>query len=620
MPSVCGIIRPSGPSQDSRLESMLRRTRHYQWLVARRHSVPARGVALGVVTLDTVPDGDALFTPDGQSALLLDGEIYNAAEEGDRLQTAGIRLETAGAAEVLYRGWLAEGPQFLARLHGLFTAILWDAARNEVTIVTDRFGMRPTYVARPEGALLVSSEVKALLVDPSVDRTGSETGFSQFFAFGYFFNEDTLFRGIRALPPACYATYQLADGHYEERSYAAAGNAEAATSRDTTALTERLDTALTAAVARRARTGEQLGLSLSGGLDARTLLALVPPSSTLTTVSIGIDGSIDHRGASELARLSGVTHHRHLLDEGFLGQFERHLREMILLTDGHYLDQGIVMPTLPLYRTLGIEKLLRGHAGELLHMTKAYAFSLDDTAIRASESSLEEWLLSHLTAYMLQGVPADIFTVDVRAGARESLSVAYGRTVARTEPVDRVWQLFLTERLHRETALSMHKFGCFAHVRMPYLDNDVVDALLAMPAALKLGDQLQTAILKRHRPEFLDVVNSNTGARMGAGALETMVAKLRLRVYGKLGVRGYQPYERLGLWLKRDLRSMVERTLLGEAFLSRGLFRPDVARRVVEQHMSGQANHTFLLMSLVIFELGQQMLEDPEGFVEATRA
>jgi hypothetical protein len=33
--------------------------------------------------------------------------------------------------------------------------------------------------------------------------------------------------------------------------------------------------------------------------------------------------------------------------------------------------------------------------------------------------------------------------------------------------------------------------------------------------------------------------------------------------------------------------------------------------------MSGRANHTFLLMSLVIFELGQQMLADPPAFAEA---
>ena len=54
---------------------------------------------------------------------------------------------------------------------------------------------------------------------------------------------------------------------------------------------------------------------------------------------------------------------------------------------------------------------------------------------------------------------------------------------------------------------------------------------------------------------------------------------------------------------------MVDRVLLSDAFLQRGLFRADAVRRVVSEHYGG-ANHTFLLMSLICFELGQQMLEN----------
>jgi hypothetical protein len=150
----------------------------------------------------------------------------------------------------------------------------------------------------------------------------------------------------------------------------------------------------------------------------------------------------------------------------------------------------------------------------------------------------------------------------------------------------------------------MHMFEQFVGVRQPYLDNDVVDSLFAMPASMKLGDVLQTGLLRKVRPAFLDVANSNTGARMGAGRLETEFAKLRLRVGAKLGLKGYQPYERLGLWLRRELRPLVETTLSNEEFLATGMVRPDAVKRVVQQHMDNQANHTFLIMSLVIFALG----------------
>jgi hypothetical protein len=52
--------------------------------------------------------------------------------------------------------------------------------------------------------------------------------------------------------------------------------------------------------------------------------------------------------------------------------------------------------------------------------------------------------------------------------------------------------------------------------------------------------------------------------------------------------------------------------LLGDQFFARGLFRADAVKRVVDEHMTSRANHTFLLMSLLIFEMGQQMLSNPE--------
>ena len=61
---------------------------------------------------------------------------------------------------------------------------------------------------------------------------------------------------------------------------------------------------------------------------------------------------------------------------------------------------------------------------------------------------------------------------------------------------------------------------------------------------------------------------------MGAGPAVTALAHFRMRVSAKLGLPGYQPYERLGLWLKRELSPLVDRLVLGDAFLSRGICRP----------------------------------------------
>jgi hypothetical protein len=129
---------------------------------------------------------------------------------------------------------------------------------------------------------------------------------------------------------------------------------------------------------------------------------------------------------------------------------------------------------------------------------------------------------------------------------------------------------------------------------------------------LKMGDTIQSFMLRQHRPGFLDVINANTGTRPGAAALRKQLALTRLRVLSKLGVAGYQPYERLGLWLRRRLHPFVSALLLSDRSLDRGLFDPAMVRRIIDDHRTGRRNHTFLLMAMLIFETGQRQFVDDD--------
>jgi asparagine synthetase B (glutamine-hydrolysing) len=313
-----------------------------------------------------------------------------------------------------------------------------------------------------------------------------------------------------------------------------------------------------------------------------------------------------------MARLTHRTHHQYMLGEGFLESFEEHLRHMVRLTDGHYLSQCIVMPTLKAYRELGIRVLLRGHAGELMHMRKAYNFSLDKTALALrDENELEDWLFRRLQAYLLEGAGADLFSPPHRHAiqelARASLRDGLRESEGLQPLVHRIWHMFLSQRLRRETAMSLVKFGSVVETRLPLLDNELVEALFAAPPELKMDETIQAHILRRRRPELLDVINVNTGAKMNAGSVGRLVGGLRQRIFAKLGVRGFQPYERLGLWLRRELRPLVSTLLLADETLERGVFDPSTIRKVVHAHFQGK-NHTFLLLALMTFEMGQREL------------
>ena len=622
MPGICAVIDNTQPADvPTVLGRMVRRMTHHPWYVVGQRADESSGVGLGRVSLGLVNTAEQPVTAaDGRIVVVMDGELVDYHQQRRTLEAAGCQFRADSHAEVLLAGYRTGGKDFFRTVGGKFTALIWDARRRRLIATNDRFGMKPLYYARLPGRLLVASEIKAILADPAVSRKPSMRGISQFFAYGHYLADDTSLAAVRLLPPAGWLVFDAAEDRLSVDRYWQFSTAGPQKCKPHEWL-DRLDVAFKRAVDRTVLDTPRLGLALSGGLDARTILAVIDHDRVRpTTVAMEIEGCRDHRSATELAALVNCPHHNYVLRSDFLDHFEKHLDRMVYLTDGQYLSQCIVMPTLPFYREHGIDVLLRGHAGELMHMNKAYNFSISRRELGIqSEAGLEDWAFSHLRAYMLEAVDGPLLAprhgveldaVDVDALARDSLRQCLQESAGMEPLVQRIWHLFITQRSRRETALSLMKFGSQVETRLPYIDNELVDLLMAVPPGMKLGETIQADILRRRRPEFLDVINVNTGTRMGAGRTARKWAGLRQKVLAKLQVRGYQPYERLGLWLRRELVPLVERILLDDRCLERGIFQPDTVRSVVRQHFRNQRNHTFLIMALMIFELAQRKFVD----------
>lgn len=627
MPGICGLFNNTPHKDIAALHGeMIGRLKHHSWYVQQQHVDLAAGIAVGRVSLgfvNTTPQ--PAFNEDRSLLAVMEGELYDYEEHRRTLAGIGHQFQGASHAEILLHGYESGGKEFFRQLHGCFAAALFDTRNRRLILVNDRFGMKPLYYAKLPGRLLFAPEIKALLADPEVSRGHNRRGIAQFFTFGQLLGEDTFLEAVRILPAAGWLTYDGTHDQVTLERYWQLEGGQGSLGKTQAEILDRLDEAFKRAVDRCVAGNDHLGLSLSGGLDARTMLAVIDHERVpITSVTLGIEGSLDHRSSAELAALTNRRHHSFTLNAEFLSEFKQHMSRLVHLTDGHYLSQCITLPTLPFYRELGIEVLLRGHAGELLHMDKAYSFSLDREALALrDESALEAWLFRHLRAFVSTEGSAALFGPaqddEMTALARESLRASLAESRGLEPLLHRIWHLFITQRLRRETALSMAEFGSVVETRLPYLDNELIDLLLAVPPELKIGDTIQTHILRRHQPAFLRVVNSNTGARLGAGPLARFLAKARLKVLSKLGVRGYQPYERLGRWLREDLRPLVSSLLLEERCLERGVFNPEAVKTIVGHHLKGERNHTFILMAMMIFELGQRELLDGEDLAMSSK-
>ncbi len=598
---------------------MLDRMRHESWYRHCAHVEPDLGLAMGRMSLGYAPQPPKpAVSEDGTMIALMEGEIYNA----DRLR-ATLGLVSQGApcqdpTELLLRGFQTQGLSFLRQVSGSFSAVIWDRNARRIHVITDRFATRPLYFATSDCRFVFGSQIATLIVDPTVSRAVSPRGLAQFFTFGHNLGNDTLLEAVRVVPAATCLTYDIQRGDVSAETYWSTTDVKERPAASQLETLSEITEAFQRAVESRVASTPNLGLALSGGLDARTILGVIDAQAVdLKTVCLGMQGCRDHKSAQQLADFFGCEHHNHTLDTAFLADYASHLERMVRLTDGQYLSQCIVMPTFPLYRKLGIRVLLRGHAGELMHMRKAYSFSLDREGLQiATDLQLADWLLRHLQAYLMDGVEVPLFRAPYADSlgelAKQSLADSLSPLQAIDPPLQRVWHLFVNERLRRETMLSMVKFNSIVEPRLPYLDNDLVEILLASPPELKLGEEIQTHILRRRRPEFLNVVNTNTGTRMGAGQGRLAYAAVYSKVMAKLGMPGYQPYERLGLWLRRELSGLVHEILLSDQCLDRGVFDPAGVRRVVDNHHTNRRNHTFLLLAMMVFESGQRLIHGEE--------
>src|SRR5215210_2949076 len=135
--------------------------------------------------------------------LVFNGELYNYRELRDELRRLGHDFKTEGDAEVLLHAWAEWDEAALDRLNGMFAFAIWDHVRRSLVAAVDPFGEKPFYFWHDTERLVFASEVKALLLDPSVQASPDEDALASFVGRSVFPEPaKSFFLGIGRLPAA----------------------------------------------------------------------------------------------------------------------------------------------------------------------------------------------------------------------------------------------------------------------------------------------------------------------------------------------------------------------------------------------------------------------------------
>jgi asparagine synthase (glutamine-hydrolysing) len=636
MCGICGILTvDSGFIPERRLLERMRDS------IAHRgpdgsglHLAP--GVGLGhrrLSIVDVAHGQQPMYSEDRRFVIVYNGEVFNHPALKPELEAAGIQYRTRSDTETVLHLYRRLGERAVERMRGMFAFAIWDGLERRLFLARDRYGVKPLYYShRPDGTLIFGSEIKSLL--PALDDRAilNREALPDFLANHAPSGEDTLFAGIRRLPPGHTLTWQ--DGRISIRQYwdvhfADGRAAPPAGSEAERTLIEEYRERFTEAVRLRLMSDVPLGMFLSGGIDSAAITATMATlvKEPIRTFSV----AFAEREANELeyARMVATayhTEHREIVispaqffaelprlvwheDEPiahpssvalyFVSQLaSRHVKVVLTgegsdetlagynryrVTEYNARLGSLYQRYLPGFARHGLQRALAGlPVTSRLRQRAARTFLM-------RRPDLDELYFDNFAVFG-RHAQHDLLLPELRAQLRAvDPYAAYHRALARVTGKPLVSQLlyadiktYLHELLMKQDQMSM---AASIESRVPFLDHPLTEWVASLPPAMKLRGTTTKWILR-----------------------QAMQGRLPPRILERRKMGFPVP---IGGWLRGGWAPLLDEYVTGPRPRARGLFDADALAHLVGEHMSG-INHSERLWALLTFEIWARVFLDGE--------
>lgn len=285
--------------------------------------------------VDLSGGGQPMGNETGRRHIIYNGEVFNHADLRPELERAGHRYDNRSDTETLLHAWEEYGAASVTRFRGMFAYCIWDQDRKTLFCARDRMGIKPFYYWWDGKTFVFGSEIKALLEHPLLSARLNHSQLAEYLAFGYGSGEETLFAGIRKLPPGHTLTLEFAGAAPRiaiERYWdvPAPKTGPGGDPTDEAGWTRELRRRLEETVEMRLMADVPLGMFLSGGVDSSALAALMQRmvSQPVKTFSVGYaEAAYSELGyAEQVAQALGTDHHEVKIG---MAEFFGHLPKLI---------------------------------------------------------------------------------------------------------------------------------------------------------------------------------------------------------------------------------------------------------------------------------------------------
>ena len=593
--AMCDAIAHRGPDSDG-------------FFVANEIAMGMRRLSI----IDVHGGRQPISNEDGSVTVVFNGEIYNHHALRQQLENSGHRFSTRSDTEVLVHLYEDFGTDMVSRLHGMFAFSIWDSKRQQLLIARDRTGMKPlSYMYTPAG-FVFCSELRSLWAYGSSNLRVSAGAVMQYLAFGYVPDPDSIFEGVRKLPPGHLLLWSQAKG-VELRQYWSPPLPDVSLN-DENVLVEELKVKLDQAVASHLESEVPLGAFLSGGLDSSTVVALMSrhAAGRVRTFSIGFaESDYDESAAARaVAEAFGTDHTDFIVRPNVEEMFS----SVAAMFDEPFADSSAIATFLvaQLARR-SVTVALSGDGGdELFGGYTRYGETLDRGFKGESVTGKLLATLGLMLPHIFPGrnrlidmgrsrwgqyASTVVLPVRVDEGGVARRNLPGGLTLIanqlRTQVSDRMADDFAAAMMRADlqtylpgdilTKVDRTSMAVSLEARVPLLDFDLVDFALRIPGSLR--------------------VTPGESKRLFRRAIKGLVPDFVL-------TRPKKGFEvPLGDWFRGPLRHRIE-ALRDKSTEIRPYVDKSAVDRLVFEHVIGRRDHSSLLWRLIVLDFWLTALKE----------
>ncbi|PID78151.1 MAG: asparagine synthase (glutamine-hydrolyzing) [Deltaproteobacteria bacterium] len=560
--------------------------------------------------------------------VVFNGEIYNFLELKKELQSKGHIFSTKSDTETIIYSYLEYGDCFLEKLRGMFAIALWDKRQGRLVLARDRVGKKPLYYYFDGKRLFFASELKSLMALDDIPRSMDYKALDCYFSFGYVPSPFSIIKNIKKIEPGHMAVCSLNKG-LEHRKYWDIELDSTLFNISEEDCIEELVEIFDESVKLRMISDVPLGAFLSGGVDSSAVvasMALLMPDNPVKTSSVGFM----EKKFSELS-FAGMVSEKYKTDH----------KESVIKPDAldiidkmlwHFDEPFADSSAIPTWYVSGITRkrvtvALSGDGGDenFAGYTNRYSMTrLEDSIRKRIPSFIKKSLLPGLANIYprLDILPRPLRLKAFLTNLSLSLESAYSKDMSfyfNQNMKNFLYSPFMKSAVKN---FSSDNILCsfFAKCKMDldsvskaqyvdiktYMTEDILVKVDRMSMAHSL--EVRSPVLDHKFMEYAAKIPSNL--KLNKKESKYIFKKMNeKRLPAKILYRQKQGFSiPLSLWLKTDLRELVEETLFKKGSDFSYFINIDYVKKIWDIHLKGINDYGSQLWNILIFALWEKKI------------